>query len=276
MNNRRPSLQDRIRQRQHSEFVGRDDQVTLFRRNFAAPLDERIYIFNVFGQGGVGKSTLLRRFREIAIASGALAALTKDDQTDILTTMDQIAVELARQGHELRAFTVRYYTYRQRRQELESDPEAPTGFSAHFTRTLVKGGLTLARGIPVGGSLVDLVDGDAVASKVGEWADYVARKLRNNTDEIQLVRDPVKELTPVWLADLDRALALNPRHVMALTERASVYRSLRRYEEALVDLSLALEINPRYAPALVRRGATYRILKRYLVQRLQYRDLLDR
>jgi hypothetical protein len=43
-----PSLQDRIRQRQHSEFVGRDDQLALFRRNFALPLDERIYIFNWF------------------------------------------------------------------------------------------------------------------------------------------------------------------------------------------------------------------------------------
>jgi tetratricopeptide (TPR) repeat protein len=204
MTNRRPSLQDRIRHRQYSEFVGRDDHVTLFRRNLAVPIDERIYIFNVFGQGGIGKSTLLRRFRELAGAVNALTALTNDDQTDILTAMDQIAAELARQGHELRAFSERYRIYRQRRQELESEPDAPSGFSALFTRTFVKGGLALARTIPVGGGLVDLVDGDAVASKAGEWADYVARKLRNNTDEIRLIREPVEELTPLWLADLTK------------------------------------------------------------------------
>jgi hypothetical protein len=44
MPNTRPSLQDRICQCQQSEFVGRDDQITLFRRNFALPLDERIRI----------------------------------------------------------------------------------------------------------------------------------------------------------------------------------------------------------------------------------------
>jgi len=35
-------LQDRVRQRQHREFVGREDQLALFCRNFGLPLDERI------------------------------------------------------------------------------------------------------------------------------------------------------------------------------------------------------------------------------------------
>ena len=39
MTSRRPSLQDIIRQRQRSEFVGREDQVTLFRRNLALHLE---------------------------------------------------------------------------------------------------------------------------------------------------------------------------------------------------------------------------------------------
>ncbi len=142
MPSNRPSLQDRIRQRQQSEFVGRDDQVTLFRRNFALPLDERIYIFNIFGQGGVGKTWLLRRYREVAAGVNVLTVLTDDDQTDVLTTMDQIARELARQGYELRGFTERYRIYRQRRQELEGEPDAPIGFSSFFARTLIKGGLS--------------------------------------------------------------------------------------------------------------------------------------
>src|SRR5215216_2207394 len=143
MTSPRSTIQGRLRQRQRSEFVGRDDHVTLFRRNLAAQPDERIYIFDVFGQGGIGKTTLLRRFRELAGAVNALTALTNDDQADVLMVMNQIAAELARQGHELRAFAERYRTYRQRRQELEGEPDAPSGFSALFTRTFVKGGLPL-------------------------------------------------------------------------------------------------------------------------------------
>ncbi len=91
----------------------------------ALPLDKRIKIFNIFGQGGVGKSTLLRRYREVAASVNVLTALANDDQTDVLAAMEQIAGELARQGHELRAFTERSRTYRQRRRELESQPDAP-------------------------------------------------------------------------------------------------------------------------------------------------------
>jgi tetratricopeptide (TPR) repeat protein len=58
--------------------------------------------------------------------------------------------------------------------------------------------------------LVDLVDGESVASKAGEWAEYVARKLRNNTNEIALVREPVEELTRLWLDDLNKVAEKSP------------------------------------------------------------------
>ena len=212
MTHRKPSMQEIMRRRKQSEFVGRDDQLTLFRRNLAAPDDERIFVFNVFGQGGVGKSTLLKRYRELARADAALTALTTDAQTDIIAAMDQLATDFAREDHPLPKFAERYRTYRKLRQELESDPDAPSGFSSLLTRTLVKGGFAFAKSVP-GGGLVDLVDSEAVASKAGDWAEYVARKLRNNTDEIRLVREPLEELTKLWIQDLN---VLAEKHTIVL------------------------------------------------------------
>jgi hypothetical protein len=51
------SLQDIIKQRQQSVFVGREEQLNLFQQNLSLPLDDdrRYFLFNAWGQGGVGK-----------------------------------------------------------------------------------------------------------------------------------------------------------------------------------------------------------------------------
>jgi ABC-type phosphate transport system ATPase subunit len=61
------SLQDILQQRQQSGFVGREEQVSLFRQNLDLSWKTRAhFLFNVWGHGGVGKSTLLRQFRKMA------------------------------------------------------------------------------------------------------------------------------------------------------------------------------------------------------------------
>ncbi|MCA9926516.1 MAG: hypothetical protein KC421_29305 [Anaerolineales bacterium] len=63
------SLQDRIRDRQQKEFVAREAQVALFRENLTFDLDDDRYkfVFNIWGQGGVGKTTLLKRYMKIRV-----------------------------------------------------------------------------------------------------------------------------------------------------------------------------------------------------------------
>ncbi|MEH2232090.1 MAG: tetratricopeptide repeat protein [Nostoc sp.] len=201
--NKPKSLQDILKQRQQSGFVGREDQVKQFRQNLALPPedDRRRFIYNVWGQGGVGKSTLLRQFRKIADEAKIISAYIDEAEKTIPEVMGRLAEELERQGHKLPQFTERYKIYRQKRQELETDPEAPQGFSAFVGKTMAKTGVRLARRVPVGGAVFDFVDEDAFATQAGEWASYVAKKITNK-DEVRLVQEPEEVLTPLFLQDI--------------------------------------------------------------------------
>jgi tetratricopeptide (TPR) repeat protein len=199
------SLQDILQQRQQSGFVGREEQVSLFRQNLDLSLEDsrRHFLFNVWGQGGVGKSTLLRHFRKMAESAKMIAGHTNDSEKSVPEAMGRLAEQLEQQNYKLPQFTERYKVYRQKRQELESDPEAPQGFSAFVGKTVAKTGVLLARRVPVGGAVFDFIDEDAVASQAGEWASYVAKKLTNK-DEVRLIQEPVEVLTPLFLQDISK------------------------------------------------------------------------
>jgi hypothetical protein len=208
------SLQEILKRRQQEEFVGREEQLTFFHRNLRWEIDDprRRFVINVSGQGGVGKTWLLRRFRKIAEDAGAVTTCTDEAQDDIPEVMGCMAQEFEAQGHPLKTFTERYNVYRQRRQEIEADPEAPKGFPIFLGRTLARGSLRLARHVPIGGVVADFVDDEAFASLVGDFAAYVARKI-GNKDEVRLVMEPVEVLMPFFLADPQKVAE---EHTLAL------------------------------------------------------------
>jgi tetratricopeptide (TPR) repeat protein len=65
------------------------------------------------------------------------------------------------------------------------------------------------------------------------------------------------------LADLNRAIELNPEDASALACRGYTYWDMERYDEALADFNRALELDPENAWAIVSRGQTYRAMGRY-------------
>ena len=200
--NRVRSIQDVLKQRQQSGFVGRAEQVAQFRQNLELPLEDyrRCFIFNVSGQGGIGKSTLLKQFRKIAEDRGVVTADINEAEKSVPEVLGRFGEQLEKH-YKLGQFSERYKVFRQKRQELETDPEAPQGFSAFVGKTAAKATVKLARRIPVGGVVFDLVDEDAAAAQAGEWASYVAKKLTNK-DEVRLVQEPIEVLTPLFLEEI--------------------------------------------------------------------------
>jgi tetratricopeptide (TPR) repeat protein len=204
MNRKKQSnLKTVISRRQLSEFVGRAEELAVFRENLTRSWDDdqRIILFNVWGQGGIGKTTLLSRFMQLGLESGTVTARTDEGQTDIPAVMARFVEQLKEQNHELKEFEERYKVYRQKREELEADPSAPQGFTTFAARVLTKTGIHLARRAPVAGVVFDLLDDNALANQVGDWVTYAARKL-GNKDEVRLVLEPTEVLTPIFLEGL--------------------------------------------------------------------------
>ena len=199
------SLQDLIRGRQQSGFVGRRGQVVQYQENLALAPDDarRRFLFNIHGNAGVGKTYLTKQLRQVAADSGALTAYSDETVDDLTSAMSAIAEEFSRRGVRLGDFEKRVAAYRQRRHELEADPDAPDGVAALLTRTAVTIGLHAARDIPIAGSILAPVDDARLIDQAHRARMYLARKFSDHAD-VRLLLSPADELTPVFVAGLNR------------------------------------------------------------------------
>ncbi|MBN2090186.1 tetratricopeptide repeat protein, partial [candidate division KSB1 bacterium] len=238
MSDSKPSLQDIIKKRRSSDFVGRDRELGWFRRNLNLTPDdpERKFIVSISGQGGMGKTYLQKRFRVLAEEAGVLTAWTDDLEKEIPTVLGKLAADLEAIGHPLKKFAERYKVYRTKKQEVEADPQAPQGFAGFLGCAIAKGTLSMAKRIPIGGAIADMVDEKGFEDQVGEFATFVARKLTNK-DEVQLVLEPVDVLTPIFLEDL-----------FELAEKQSIVLFFDTYEATcdFLDPWLRNMLNGRY------------------------------
>jgi len=201
-----PSLQEILKRRQRQEFVGREEEVSFFRENLAFSVDDerRRFVFTVYGQGGVGKTSLLRRFFQLAQHLGLTPGWTDETQEDVLAVMSHVVEQLDPDHHAFKTFVDRYHSYQRKCQELASDPKAPKGSFATFaTQTLTKVGLRVGRRIPVGGAVFDVMNDDDVTQTVNEWVSYMKSKLTNAAD-LRLIHEPLEVLTPLFLAGLQK------------------------------------------------------------------------
>ncbi|WP_425422019.1 tetratricopeptide repeat protein [Phaeodactylibacter xiamenensis] len=203
MPRKRLTLKDKQKKKQQTSFVGRTEQLTAFQENLnlSAESDAFINIFNIYGQGGVGKTTLLRKYEDSCGRKDVLTAYTDEGVKDVVDFMASVASELDKKGHPLKKFNERYKVYRQKKQELEADPKAPEGLAAFMGSSIVKGSAFALKATPGISPFVDMVDTDGLAKHAGDWASFVAKKI-GNKDEVQLVLEPIEVLTPIWLEGL--------------------------------------------------------------------------
>ncbi len=87
-------LKEIRKRRQRQDFVGREEQLVFFRRNLKWDLedDRRCFVINVSGQGGVGKTWLLRRFRKIVTEFNTAIAYTNESERDVPDVMSRIVI----------------------------------------------------------------------------------------------------------------------------------------------------------------------------------------
>jgi tetratricopeptide (TPR) repeat protein len=206
-----PSMQEIIRRRQETGFIGRQEVLARFRENFTLPADDprHRFLFNVHGDPGVGKTFLVRQLQRIAAEQWARCALVDERAFDVPGTMAAIAAQLRPQGARLRAFERRHQRYEERRAALQADPPGLGGASLLIARLAVRLGLRAARTVPVVGMAADVVDPNAVVEQADHLHTLLTRALRSR-DDAHLVLAPTEELTPLFVQDLRQVATRRP------------------------------------------------------------------
>ncbi|MFD9501075.1 tetratricopeptide repeat protein [Streptomyces sp. NPDC060035] len=196
--------------------MGRRGELAVFRETFARDPEEVDFpfLFHVRGNGGVGKSTLVRQWEAAAREqTSVVTAFVDDDVHDALEAMETVSARLGQQGHPLKRFDKQLATYRQRRHQAESAAPAPQAApgepgaagpvpSASPSSTVAaQVGLVGLGMLPGVGAFVGAVDPQQVALGADRMRTMLNMRLRSH-DDVQLVMNPVAGLAPVFLEDL--------------------------------------------------------------------------
>ncbi|MGW0780478.1 tetratricopeptide repeat protein [Streptomyces sp. NPDC002913] len=195
--------------------MGRRNELAVFRETFARDPEEADFpfLFHVRGNGGVGKSTLVRQWESAAREqTSVVTAFVGDDVHDAVEAMEAVSTRLGRQGHPLKRFDKQLATYRQRRHQAEGSVPAsqpapgepgaaepgpsPAGTVAAQVALAGLGGL-----VPGAGALVGAIDPQQVALGADRVRAMLNTRLRSH-DDVHLVMNPLVGLAPAFLDDL--------------------------------------------------------------------------
>jgi tetratricopeptide (TPR) repeat protein len=241
-------------------FVGRVQQLATFREAILQDRPSKL-IFYISGQGGAGKTELLKRYQAVARQYRIAVLETDEFQGDVPAVLGHLAAQLKEEGgQDIERFNDKYKRYQQLKAEIESDVDAPQGLAAMIGRTTVRVGLALVKEVPVLRQGSELIDHDVVATQAGEWASYLARKLGNKHDEVALMHEPASILTRLFFADLN-ALADNRRFLLCFDNyeltRTYLDEWMARLRESKPSWNIRLVIAGRTEP-----GPTWERLSR--------------
>ncbi|WP_433423558.1 tetratricopeptide repeat protein [Microtetraspora malaysiensis] len=201
------SLQDLVRRRQQAGFVGREGELAFFRDNLDLPVEDerRRLLFSIHGDGGMGKSFLIGRLKDVARERGRLIAGVDENAFGVVEVMEGIAAHLDQQGVKLKRFSRELETYRKRRHETDLGSE--DGVAATLTKAATKITTGAVETFVPGGNLIGkAIDPDQVNHLRAAAVDRLRKR-----DDARLVASPVDELTPAFLEglrDADKPLAL--------------------------------------------------------------------
>ncbi|MFI7291472.1 tetratricopeptide repeat protein [Streptomyces anulatus] len=206
---RRLSLQQIVEGQRRAAFVGRQAELGLYRANFTLPPEDprHRFVFHVRGNAGVGKTSLVREWREAAGEFGAVTASVDESADSVPDVLADFAAQFAEQGYPLKALDRLLATFRRARHDaagrLAADSETPGGAPSPGALAAAQAGLIAAGAIPVVGALAGGIDPAVVARGAGGLRAVFGGRVRQQ-EEALLLAEPVRVLTPVFVAELDR------------------------------------------------------------------------
>ncbi|MEI7029425.1 tetratricopeptide repeat protein [Streptomyces pratensis] len=211
---RRLSLQQIIEERRRADFVGREAELALFRGNFTVPPEDQRhrFVFHVRGNAGVGKTSLVREWRQAAREAGALIASADESAESVPEVLAAVSAQFAEQGRPLKALDRLIAAYRRALHEaadrLTAEGEAAAGASGGGSPSpgalaAAQAGLIAAGAIPVVGALAGGIDPAVVARGAGGLRAVFGGRARQQ-EEARLLAEPVRVLSPVFVAELGR------------------------------------------------------------------------
>ncbi|WP_282795598.1 ATP-binding protein [Streptomyces sp. CC224B] len=216
-----PSMQELIRGRRRSGFVGRRAEIAAFRGNFDVPVtDERHrFLFHVHGNAGVGKTSLVREWEQVAVERGALVAYVDEAVGSVPEAMAALSAEFARRGRRCKDLDRMLATHRERRHEAESAALAAAAEAGQApdaapppspgTVAAARAGLAGLGLLPGVGAFTGAVDPAQLAQGADRLRAGLSARFRSQED-VQLVLTPERVLTPVLLRELEEATKAHP------------------------------------------------------------------
>lgn len=207
MASKRPSVQDHVSEQWLRGFVGRDEEIAQFAASLRLTTSDarRRALFNIYGEAGVGKTGLVTYLKHVACSNFRAIYASVDENENVVAAMSDIAAQLRQAGHPLRRFERHLKAHQKARHKLESG--APAELASAVTKTVVVAGLGVLSGTPVVGQAVAAVPKevkDLLADDAGKVSAYISDKIHDRAT-LELIKDPVKKLTPDFLASLTSA-----------------------------------------------------------------------
>ena len=179
-------------------FIGRTGELLFFVQNILRPEEPTHNIISIWGQGGVGKSTLLTRFIDEAHSTEfkdyCLIATVDDLQTTPASIMEKFAAQLHMQEDFEKA--LKQYQKGLRTQQTEQETLQDT----LVQKMPVLAGATV-EGIPFVGPLL----GEGVKATAEHLMDR--RNTVQKRKEAEILEDPVNVLTRAFVDELNQIVA---------------------------------------------------------------------
>ncbi len=176
-------------------FIGRTHELHFFMEHILAPLDPAYNIISIYGDGGVGKSTLVTRFideaRTAQFEDYCLTAIVDERQATPASMLEKFAEQLHMDGAFKRAMIAHKDALRRQQAEQETMQDAVLQRAPDFVGAAVEG-------VPFVGPLL--------REGVKLTAAQVMNRQRSGQTRYDLERleDPIGDLTKAFVSELNR------------------------------------------------------------------------